>query len=124
MASDSDNGSAVARVDYAYQLDERYTLSSGRIYLTGSQALVRLPLMQRQRDLAAGLNTAGFISGYTGSPLGGYDLALKQAGHTVDGVDSTVLDRPVRHAPVALRFRQRSERRGETEQPSAASAEA
>ncbi len=79
MASDSDNGSAFARVDYAYQLDERYTLSSGRIYLTGSQALVRLPLMQRQRDLAAGLNTAGFISGYTGSPLGGYDLALKHA---------------------------------------------
>ncbi|MCX7057603.1 MAG: indolepyruvate ferredoxin oxidoreductase family protein [Proteobacteria bacterium] len=62
-----------------YHLDERYTLQSGRIYLTGSQALVRLPMMQRQRDVAAGFNTAGFISGYTGSPLGGYDIALKQA---------------------------------------------
>ena len=62
-----------------YQLDDRYTLGSGRVYLSGSQALVRLPMLQRQRDVAAGLNTAGFISGYTGSPLGGYDVALKHA---------------------------------------------
>ena len=62
-----------------YRLDDRYTLASGRVFLTGSQALVRLPIMQRQRDQAAGLNTAGFISGYTGSPLGGYDTALHQA---------------------------------------------
>jgi indolepyruvate ferredoxin oxidoreductase len=62
-----------------YRLDDRYTATSGRVYLTGSQALVRLPIMQRQRDQAAGLNTAGFISGYTGSPLGGYDTALQQA---------------------------------------------
>ncbi|WP_312799817.1 indolepyruvate ferredoxin oxidoreductase family protein [Pseudomonas sp.] len=60
-------------------LDEKYTLESGRILLTGIQALVRLPLMQRQRDLAAGLNTAGFISGYRGSPLGGLDQALWKA---------------------------------------------
>lgn len=60
-------------------LDDKYTAREGRIYLTGSQALVRLPLMQRQRDLEAGLNTAGFISGYRGSPLGIYDLALWQA---------------------------------------------
>jgi indolepyruvate ferredoxin oxidoreductase len=63
---------------FDYQLTDRYTLNSGRVYLTGSQALVRLPLMQRHRDRLAGLNTAGFISGYTGSPLGGYDIALKQ----------------------------------------------
>jgi indolepyruvate ferredoxin oxidoreductase len=62
-----------------YGLDDRYTLTSGRVFLTGSQALVRLPIMQRQRDLANGLDTAGFISGYTGSPLGGYDTALHQA---------------------------------------------
>ncbi len=60
-------------------LDDKYTLESGRVYLTGLQALVRLPIMQRQRDLAAGLNTAGYISGYRGSPLGGYDNALTQA---------------------------------------------
>jgi indolepyruvate ferredoxin oxidoreductase len=57
-------------------LEDKYTLQSGRIYLSGIQALVRLPLMQRARDRAAGLNTAGFISGYRGSPLGGYDSAL------------------------------------------------
>ena len=60
-------------------LDDKYTLESGRVYLTGIQALVRLPLMQRRRDAAAGLNPAGFISGYRGSPLGGYDQALWQA---------------------------------------------
>ncbi|MSR00123.1 MAG: indolepyruvate ferredoxin oxidoreductase family protein [Gammaproteobacteria bacterium] len=69
----------LAAIDGDYQLDDRYSLESGRIYLTGSQALVRLPMMQRRRDLAEGLNTAGFISGYEGSPLGGYDLSLKQA---------------------------------------------
>ncbi|MCW5737858.1 MAG: indolepyruvate ferredoxin oxidoreductase family protein [Enhydrobacter sp.] len=60
-------------------LDDKYLLDSGRIYLTGTQALVRLPMMQRQRDQAAGLNTAGYISGYRGSPLGGFDQALWQA---------------------------------------------
>ncbi len=60
-------------------LDDKYALERGRVYLTGIQALVRLPLMQRRRDQAAGLNTAGFISGYRGSPLGGYDQALWQA---------------------------------------------
>ncbi len=65
--------------DSRYSLDDKYALESGRIYITGVQALVRLPLMQRQRDLAAGLSTAGFISGYRGSPLGTYDLALWDA---------------------------------------------
>ncbi|WP_252258578.1 indolepyruvate ferredoxin oxidoreductase family protein [Erythrobacter aurantius] len=67
-----------------YKLEDRYTKASGRVYLSGSQALVRLPMMQRQRDLAAGLNTAGFISGYTGSPLGGYDTTLKAAQSYLD----------------------------------------
>mgnify|MGYP006156920093 CR=1 FL=1 len=66
-------------IDLEYDLDDKYTRTNGRVYLNGSQALVRLPLMQRQRDLGMGLNTAGYISGYTGSPLGGYDIALKQA---------------------------------------------
>jgi indolepyruvate ferredoxin oxidoreductase len=60
-------------------LDDKYTITSGRIYLTGIQALARLPMLQRDRDLAAGLNTAGFISGYRGSPLGGLDQALWKA---------------------------------------------
>ncbi len=60
-------------------LDDKYTLESGRIHLTGIQALVLLPMLQRRRDRAAGLNTAGFVSGYRGSPLGGLDLALWQA---------------------------------------------
>ncbi len=61
-------------------LEDKYTAESGRIYLTGVQALTLLPMLQRRRDVAAGLNTAGYISGYRGSPLGGYDLALWQAG--------------------------------------------
>lgn len=60
-------------------LDDKYVLESGRVYLTGTQALVRLPMLQRQRDAAAGLNTACFISGYRGSPLGGLDTAMWRA---------------------------------------------
>ncbi len=65
-------------IDRDYRLQDRYERREGRVFLSGSQALVRLPMMQRQRDVRAGLNTAGFISGYTGSPLGGYDIALGQ----------------------------------------------
>jgi indolepyruvate ferredoxin oxidoreductase len=68
-------------------LEDKYTLQSGRIYLSGLQALVRLPMMQRERDRAAGLNTAGFISGYRGSPLGGYDNGLWQAQRLLDQHD-------------------------------------
>src|ERR1041385_3003174 len=57
-------------------LEDKYRLDAKRIYLSGVQALVRLPMLQRERDRAAGLNTAGFISGYRGSPLGMYDHAL------------------------------------------------
>ncbi len=66
-------------IDRDYTLDHKYTRTRGRIYLSGVQALVRLPLMQQMRDRAAGLNTAGFISGYRGSPLGGFDLELWKA---------------------------------------------
>src|ERR1700759_1345033 len=60
-------------------LEDKYRLDAKRIYLSGVQALVRLPMLQRERDRAAGLNTAGFISGYRGSPLGMYDQALWRA---------------------------------------------
>ena len=63
----------------AVALDDKYQQDKGRVYLTGTQALVRLPLMQRRRDLLAGLNTAGYITGYRGSPLGGLDTAATQA---------------------------------------------
>ena len=60
-------------------LDDKYTLERGRVFMTGTQALIRLMMLQRERDLKAGLNTAGFISGYRGSPLGGLDQALWRA---------------------------------------------
>ena len=60
-------------------LDDKYRLAQGRVFLTGVQALVRLPMLQRQADRAAGLNTAGYVSGYRGSPLGGLDTALTEA---------------------------------------------
>ncbi len=62
------------------KLTDKFTLEQGRVYLTGIQALVRLPIDQMRRDRRAGLNTGGFISGYEGSPLGGYDMALARAG--------------------------------------------
>ncbi|HEX7769323.1 MAG TPA: indolepyruvate ferredoxin oxidoreductase family protein, partial [Dokdonella sp.] len=65
--------------DREYTLEHKYTRAEGRIYLSGVQALVRLPLMQQMRDRAAGIRTAGFISGYRGSPLGGFDLELWKA---------------------------------------------
>ncbi len=65
-------------------LDDKYTESAGRVYLNGMQALTRLTLMQRQRDLAAGLNTAGYVTGYRGSPLGGLDQAMVAAKPHLD----------------------------------------
>jgi indolepyruvate ferredoxin oxidoreductase len=68
-------------------LDQKYTARSGQVFLSGIQALVRLPMLQRSRDRALGLRTAGFVSGYRGSPLGGLDKEfwraeafLKEAG--------------------------------------------
>jgi indolepyruvate ferredoxin oxidoreductase len=65
--------------DLSASLDDKYTATTGRVFLTGTQALIRLPMLQRERDLATGLNTAGFISGYRGSPLGNLDLGLWKA---------------------------------------------
>jgi len=65
-------------------LDDKYRLEKGQAYLTGIQALVRLPMDQMRRDRRAGINTAAFISGYEGSPLGGYDLALARVQPLLD----------------------------------------
>jgi len=73
-------------------LDDKYTLGTGRAYLTGIEALVRLLIVQQQRDRAAGLNTGGFVSGYRGSPVGGLDQALWRAKKYLD--DHNVVFRP------------------------------
>lgn len=62
-------------------LDDKYALDTTCAYITGIDALVRLPILQHQRDVERGLNTAGFISGYRGSPLAGLDQTLWKAGH-------------------------------------------
>src|SRR5690606_3151673 len=60
-------------------IDDKYSLERGRVYMSGTQALVRLPMLQKDRDRRAGLDTGGFISGYRGSPLGNLDLSLWKA---------------------------------------------
>jgi indolepyruvate ferredoxin oxidoreductase len=77
-AMSAPDGIAASRLT-TVSLDDKYTATKGDIFLSGIQALVRLPMMQRVRDEAAGLNTAGFISGYRGSPLGGLDENLWKA---------------------------------------------
>ncbi|UYO94287.1 indolepyruvate ferredoxin oxidoreductase family protein [Pollutimonas sp. M17] len=71
-------------IDTQYRLDENLTAESGRIFLTGTQALVRLLLSQRRADRARGVNTAGFVTGYRGSPLAGVDLAMWRAKKPLD----------------------------------------
>ncbi|MCI4660629.1 MAG: indolepyruvate ferredoxin oxidoreductase family protein [Neomegalonema sp.] len=68
-------------------LDDKYLATEGSVYLTGSQALVRLPMTQMRRDRAAGLNTGTFISGYRGSPLGGIDQQFLKARKFLDPLD-------------------------------------
>ena len=65
-------------------LADRYELEAGRVFLSGIQALVRLPIEQMRRDRRAGLRTQAFITGYPGSPLSGYDIALGQVGEALD----------------------------------------
>ena len=57
-----------------YQLEDRYRADHGRTFLTGIQALARIPIQQLRVDRTNGLNTAAFVSGYQGSPLGGFDV--------------------------------------------------
>ena len=75
-----------------YELAHRYTRAEGTVFLTGIQALARIPIEQLRRDRAAGLDTAAFLSGYPGSPLGGFDLEVARAIRTVP-------DLPIVHQP-------------------------
>jgi indolepyruvate ferredoxin oxidoreductase len=63
----------------APSLDDKYTQPSGKIYLSGNQALVRLSIQQRMRDAASGFNTGAYVSGYRGSPLGRFDMEMWRA---------------------------------------------
>src|SRR5271170_5656066 len=74
------------------RLSDKYTVERGSVYLTGIQALVRLPMDQMRLDRRAGLNTGAFISGYEGSPLGGYDLQLARSKKLLD--DHHIVFRP------------------------------
>src|SRR3954469_12789035 len=80
----SDCMSAAAVALREVSLDDKYALDTGRVFLTGAQAFVRLLILQRQRDALAGLNTAGFVSGYRGSPLGALDQSLWRAQKFLD----------------------------------------
>jgi indolepyruvate ferredoxin oxidoreductase len=88
----ADGNTATAPKLQDVSLDDKYTADSGLVFMTGTQALVRLPLEQHRRDKAAGLNTAGFITGYRGSPLGGYDQQLQRAGKHLK--ENQILFRP------------------------------
>ena len=68
-------------------LDDKYDLGQDRVFVTGYQALIRLCLMQKERDRRAGLNTAGFVTGYRGSPLGGLDQQFIRAGRQLTAAD-------------------------------------
>ena len=79
-------------IGHQYQLSDRYQLDDGQVFLTGVQALARIPIEQLRRDRAAGRNTAAFVSGYPGSPLGGFDLEMARALREVT-------DLPIVHQP-------------------------
>jgi indolepyruvate ferredoxin oxidoreductase len=68
-------------------LDDKYDLRQTQLFVTGYQALIRLCLMQKERDRRAGLNTAGFVTGYRGSPLGGLDLQFMRAKAALERAD-------------------------------------
>ncbi|MCG2584780.1 indolepyruvate ferredoxin oxidoreductase family protein [Massilia sp. TS11] len=69
---------------HAITLDDKWTLERGRAFMTGTQALIRLPMLQRERDLKAGLNTAGYITGYRGSPVTSVDMTAMKAKKFLD----------------------------------------
>lgn len=79
-------------IDHQYRLSDRYLRDRGEVFLTGVQALARIPIEQLRRDRAAGRNTAALVSGYPGSPLGGFDLEMARALRDVT-------DLPIVHQP-------------------------
>ncbi|MFW6028300.1 MAG: indolepyruvate ferredoxin oxidoreductase family protein, partial [bacterium] len=98
----------------AVSLDDKYDLDKQRVLLTGTQAIVRLALMQKARDRAEGLNTAGYITGYRGSPLGGLDQQFMRAGKVLE--PENILFQPAINedlAATALWGAQQAEMRGE-----------
>src|SRR5262245_34347398 len=95
-------------------LDDKYDLSKERVFVTGYQALIRLTLMQKELDRRAGLNTAGFVTGYRGSPLGGLDQQFHRAARFLKASDihfQTGLNEDL--AATAVWGSQQSELRGE-----------
>jgi indolepyruvate ferredoxin oxidoreductase len=95
-------------------LDDKFDLTKDRVFITGTQAVVRLLLMQRERDRLAGLNTAGFVSGYRGSPIGGLDQNLLRAKRWLDA--SHIVFQPGLNeelAATAIWGTQQAEMRGE-----------
>jgi indolepyruvate ferredoxin oxidoreductase len=98
----------------AVSLDDKYDLTKDRVFLTGTQAIIRLLLMQRERDRRGGFNTAGFVSGYRGSPLGGLDLNLYRVGKLL--ADNHIVFQPGLNeelAATAVWGAQQAEMRGE-----------
>src|SRR5580693_8402171 len=81
-------------------LADKYRLDSGRALISGRQALVRLLLLQRALDRRDGLNTAGFVSGYRGSPLGGFDAELWKVQETLQA--NNILFQPGLNEDLAL----------------------
>ena len=75
-----------------YRLEDRYLADRGRTFLTGIQALARIPVQQLRVDRSNGLNTAAFVSGYQGSPLGGFDVEIARAAALVP--DLPIVNQP------------------------------
>ncbi|MCB1490480.1 MAG: hypothetical protein KDJ77_01530, partial [Rhodobiaceae bacterium] len=95
-------------------LDDKYDLTKDRVFISGTQAVIRLTLMQKARDKAAGLNTAGYVTGYRGSPVGGLDQQFVRASGLLTAND--IIFRPGINedlAATALWGTQQAEMRGE-----------
>ncbi|HET6376906.1 MAG TPA: indolepyruvate ferredoxin oxidoreductase family protein [Methylocella sp.] len=112
--ADAVKGPVVPQDLRSTSLDDKYDLAKGRIFVSGPQAIVRLLLMQRELDRRNGLNTAGFISGYRGSPLGGLDMTFLRAKRPLDAAG--ILFQPGLNedlAATAIWGTQQAEMRGE-----------